>query len=127
MLLVLDRRLAEQGVDVTILDIDERFAGVPSYCRFDIHRPKWLGRAFGVIDCDLLCFSISLTRLFAVVRILSRNDFGQALLTSYLSRRSVAIMGTFAPFGQAPTGYQMVQKLTYDDVELFANVGENSA
>ena len=40
---LLGQRLVELGVDVAILDVDERFSDVPGFRRFDVYRPDWLG------------------------------------------------------------------------------------
>jgi hypothetical protein len=43
---LLGRCLAEQSVNVGILEIDDPFAGVPSFRGFYIRRTEWLGNAF---------------------------------------------------------------------------------
>ena len=123
---LLGKRLVELGVDVAILDVDERFSDVPGFQRFDVYRPGWLGREFGLVVCDPPFFTISLSQLFAAIRVVSRNDFRQPLLVSYLSRRSSAILGTFAPFDIRVTGYhptyQTVKSIEKNDIELFGNL-----
>jgi hypothetical protein len=58
---------------------------------------------------------------------LSRNDYRQPLLVSYLVRRSSNLLGTFARFDLQPTGYhpgyQTVQKIGRNDVEFYGNIG----
>jgi hypothetical protein len=124
---LLGRTVAEQGRPVAILDIDERFAGVPGFCRYDVKRPSWLGGRFGLIVCDPPFFTVSLSQLFTALRSLSGFDYTQPLLVSYLRRRSAALVGTFAPFGLQPTGYcptyQTVQKCGKNDIEFFSNLG----
>lgn len=127
---LLGKHLAERGVAVTILDIDERFSVVPGFRHYDIYRPAWLDRKFGIILCDPPFFNVSLSQLFAAVRILSHHQFDQPLLVSYLQRRSEAILGTFSPFGLRPTGfcpgYQTVQASARNDIEFFGNIPEES-
>jgi hypothetical protein len=124
---LLGKTLAERGLRVRILDVDDRFAGLPGFRRFDIHRPEWLGEAYDIIFCDPPFFNASLSRLFTAIRTLSRNDFSQPLLVSYLTRRAHNLIQTFAPFGLAPTGYhpgyQTVQACERNDIELFGNLG----
>ena len=120
------RRLAEQGVAVTILDIDERFATVPGFRRYNLYRPEWLDQEFDIIVCDPPFFNVSLSQLFAAIRLISHNRFDQPLLISYLQRRSAAILGAFAPFGLQPTGYlpsyQTVQAVERNTIEFFGNL-----
>jgi len=44
---LLGKRLGENRVDVTILDIDDRFSGDSGFHHFDIFRPEWHGRGAG--------------------------------------------------------------------------------
>lgn len=126
---LLGQRLAEMGVTVTILDIDERFRNTPGFRRFDIFRPEWLGVEFDLIVCDPPFFNVSLSQLFAAIRLLARNDFQQKILISFLHRRSSAILGTFTPFEIRPTGYfpayQTVQKTEKNRIEFFSNLPES--
>ena len=94
--------LARRRVPVRILDIDERFAKTPGFRRYDLFSPDWLGEEFGLILCDPPFFNVSLSQLFAALRLLSRNRYEQPLLISYLSRRATSIVGTFARFGLTP-------------------------
>jgi|GEM_PF-1010075 len=123
---MLGKRLAEEGVPVTILDIDSRFAGIPGYRRFDVYRPEWLGQEFDLIICDPPFFNVSLSQLFDAIRTLACNKFTQSILISFLSRRAPAIAGTFAPFEIRATGYfpscQTVQKTEKNSIEFFGNL-----
>lgn len=125
---LLGKRLTELGVEVSILDVDERFSEVPGFRRFDIYRPEWLGEEFGLVVCDPPFFRVSLSQLFAAIRVISRNDFRQPLLLSYLTRRGSAVLGTFAPFHLRPTGYhptyRTVQRVERNDVEFFGNLSD---
>lgn len=125
---LLGKRLSECGVDVTILDIDERFADSPGFHRYDICRPQWLGAEFDLIFCDPPFFNVSLSQLLTAVRTLARNDFQQQLVVSYLQRRGDAIIGTFSPFGISPTGYcptyQTVRDTDKNRIELFTSLPE---
>ena len=124
---MLGRELEARGVPVRTLDVDERFADLRGFRRWDLYRPEWLGEEFGLILCDPPFFRVSLSQLFHALRLLSRHDYQQPLLVAYLSRRASSIMGTFAPFGLEPTGfhpgYQTVQRLARNEVELFGNLG----
>ena len=83
-----------------------------------------------MIVCDPPFYNASLSQLFAAIKRLSRNDYTQPILLSYLVRRSASVMGTFARFGLEPTGYrpgyQTVQKAERNDIEFFGNLGEDA-
>jgi hypothetical protein len=125
---LLGQHLARRGVAITILDIDERFADTPGFRRFDIYRPERQAQRFSLILCDPPFHKISLSQLFAAIRVLSHFDFGQPLLVSYLKRRSAALLGTFAKFDLRPTGYcpkyLTVQDTERTAVEFFGNLAE---
>jgi hypothetical protein len=125
---LLGKELVERGVSVRILDIDDRFANLDGFRRYDIYRPEWLGEEFGLIVCDPPFYNASLSQLFTAIRMLSRNIYEQPLLLSYLSRRSAAVMGTFARFNLQPTGYhpgyQTVQRAERNEIEFFGNLGK---
>ncbi len=125
---LLGKRLVESNVEVSILDIDDRFASLPGFRRFDIHRPEWTGRKFGLILCDPPFFRVSLSQLFSALRLLSQNDFDQPLLVSYLRRRRSAILATFSRFQLRPTGYfpsyQTVQSTPRNEIEFYSNLEE---
>src|SRR5690349_5948980 len=64
---LLGKRLAQRGLAVHVLDIDERFANVRGFQRYDIYRPTWLGVEFGIILCDPPFFNVSLAQLFTAI------------------------------------------------------------
>lgn len=125
---LLGKQLAAQGARVTVLDIDERFAAVPGFRRYDIYRPARLEAEFDLIVCDPPFFNVSLSQLFNAVRVLSHYRFDQPLLVAYLQRRAPAILGTFTLFGLRPTGflpkYQTVQASERNQVEFFSNLAD---
>jgi hypothetical protein len=125
---LLGRELAERGVAVRILDIDERFANLPGFRRYDLYRPEWLGEEFGIIVCDPPFYNVSLSQLFAAIRMLSRNLYTQPMLVGYLVRRQSSILGTFSRFNLQPTGYRpqylTVQKSERNEIEFYGNLGE---
>jgi hypothetical protein len=124
----LGRAIAEAGRDVAVLDVDERFADLPGFRRFDLHRPAWLGEEFDLILCDPPFFTVSLSRLFAAIRTLARNDFRQPLLLTYLDRRRHNVVGTFAKFGLEPVDafpdYVTVKACAKNDIRFFGNLGD---
>ena len=124
---LLGQELERRGLEVAILDIDERFSGLKGFQRYDIYQPGWLDQAFDLIVCDPPFFSVSLAQLFMALRLLSHHNYSQPLLVSYLARRANNIMGTFTRFGLTATGYrpgyQTVQKVERNEIEFFGNLG----
>lgn len=120
------KSLVDAGRSVTILDVDERFAEVSGFRRWDVYRPEWLDQSFDLIICDPPFFNVSLSQLFTAIRMLSHHSFEQRLLISYLCRRSDAVLGTFSAYQLAPTGvqagYQTVQACERNQVEFFSNL-----
>lgn len=125
---MLGKALVERGVSVHILDIDERFATLPGFRHYDISQPEWLGEPFGLILCDPPFFNVSLSQLFAAIRMLSRNDFRQPLMVSYLTRREASLLRAFSDFKLKPTGYlpryQTVQASPKNEIAFYSNVEE---
>lgn len=126
---MLGRSLAEAGHPVAILDIDERFIGVPGFLYWNIYRPQWLNITFDIIVCDPPFFKVSLSQLFKAIRMLAHNNFDQPLLISYLQRRKDAITGSFNLFKIEPTGfypsYNTVQKIEKNEIEFFGNLSRS--
>lgn len=124
---LLGKELENRGINVRVLDIDERFASLKGFRKYDIYKPEWSGEQFGLILCDPPFFGVSLSQLFTALRLLSLNNYEQPLLVSYLSRRASSILGTFASFGLEPTGYfpgyQTLQKVERNEIEFFGNLG----
>jgi len=70
---LLGKTLVDRGTQVTILDVDERFAALPGYRRYDLYRPEWLGEEFGLIICDPPFYKVSLSQLFSTIRTLTAD------------------------------------------------------
>ena len=123
---LLGKRLVEAGANVAILDIDQRFSGLKGFVPFDLYKPHWVGAKYDVIICDPPFFNVSLSQLFAALRMLSMNCFDQPMMVSYLKRRENAILGTFAKFHLLPTGYepgyQTVEACERNRIEFYSNL-----
>ena len=121
----LGRALAARGVQSRVLDADERFAGDENYAAFDLYRPVYRAEKYGVILCDPPFWKVSLSQLFAAVRLLAHHEWAQRLAICYPARRTKNICGTFARFGLEPTGYfpgyLTVRELERNRIEFFAN------
>ncbi len=123
------QRLVERNVDVTILDVDERFSHLPGFRHFDLTRPGWPGEEFGLILCDPPFFGVSFSKLAAALRLLARNDFSQPLLVSYLVRRAASFEHALERFGLSRTGFQpgyaTVVKSPKNEIEFWSNLTES--
>ncbi len=122
--------LLRLGVRARVLDIDERFADTPGFRLYDMYRPQPLHERFGLILCDPPFSKVTLSQLFAAVRILSGNCFEQPLLIFYPRQRAANLLGTFARFGLGPTGYHptyvSVKALERNEIELFGNLSHKA-
>ena len=126
---LLGRVWNERGLESRSLDCDERFSTDENYALYDLYRPLYRDENYGLIICDPPFWKVSLSQLFAAIRLLSHHDFEQKLAICYPTRRAKNICGTFAKFGLEPTryfpGYLTVQELERNRIEFFANFAWN--
>jgi len=122
---MLGRELHRRGKSVAVLDVDRRFAALPGFIEWDLYRPSHLEPDFDLILCDPPFFNVSLSQLFAAIRMLSHFDLSRKVMISYPVRRQAAILGAFTPFNLHATGYRpgylTVQKCEKNDIEFYAN------
>jgi hypothetical protein len=127
---LIGQALEKRGVAVRTLDIDERFATLKGFRKYNIYRPHWLGETFGLIICDPPFFNISLSQLFTALRILSRYDYAQPMLVAYLVRRGANLMHTFHLFNLRATdckpSYLTVQTTERNEIEFYGNLGDEA-
>ncbi len=120
------QRLEELGSRPRTLDLDERFAHLQGFRRYDLYRPEWLEQEFDLILCDPPFFRVSLSQLFTALRVLSHGHYDQKLMIAYLWRRTSAVVGSLSRFGVQPTGielrYRTVQTVERNRIELFTNL-----
>lgn len=125
---LLGRELAKLNRPARVLDVDERFAQDEGFAPFDLYRPAWRDETFGLIVCDPPFWKVSLSQLFAAIRLLSHHDWTQPLLISYPQRRAANICGTFARFGLQPLSWRASYRTvperdrTRDGVIFYSNV-----
>ncbi|RYX86832.1 hypothetical protein EON83_01225 [bacterium] len=124
---LLGQELERRGSSCATLDVDERFAGLKGFQKFDVYRPTWQGQQFGAVWCDPPFWIVSLSQLFAAIRLLSHHDYSMPLAICYPTRRGANLMGTFHHFGLKATGYFPTYKTVNTDenersrIEFFAN------
>ena len=82
--------LERRGVACATLDVDERFAHLQGFKKFDVYRPTWQAERFGAIFCDPPFWIVSLSQLCAAIRLLAWHDFEQPLAICYPARRQCA-------------------------------------
>ncbi len=124
----LGEAMERRGRVVATLDIDERFAKLRGFVKWNIRRPAPLGFKPDLIVCDPPFFGVALSELFSAIRLLAGFDLATNVAVSYLSRRSAAITGTFAPFGLEATAYRpayvSVENAGRTAIEVFANFAD---
>src|SRR5262249_1967369 len=115
----------QRGHVVPTLDLDERFAHLRGFVRWNIRRPTPLMFKPDLIICDPPFFGVSLSELFGAIRLLACFDTWTCVAVSYLSRRAGAITGTCRPFNLRGTAYRpayvSVENAGRTSIELFAN------
>ena len=123
----LGEELEHRGVQVTTLDLDERFAHLRGFRLYDLARPEPLGERFGIIICDPPFLTISLPQLLEALELLSQGDYTQPLIINNLSSRAPQMTRIFAPFDLHATGYRpgyrTIQNIGRNRMELFCNLG----
>jgi hypothetical protein len=123
---LLGSELERRNIACTTLDIDTRFQHLKGYTAFDIYRPIWQGSEFGVIFCDPPFWIISLSQLFAAIRLISQHNFEKPLAICYPARRGANLVATFSRFNLKPTGYFPTYRTVQTEqqrskIEFFAN------
>ncbi len=123
---MLGKALESRGIDVTILDIDERFSSLKGFQKYDLLRPEWVSKKFGIIICDPPFYNLSLSRLNYALKMLSHHDYSQPMMVAYLKRRQKAVLRAFSKFNLQPSGYypgyETVQDCPKNEIEFFSNV-----
>lgn len=90
---------------VTVLDIDTRFAHLPGFQQWDIHRPKPLGFKPDLILCDPPFNTVKMDRLYKAFMVLTGQDTTCPLIMSWVSRREQDVLGAFSRFNLQPTDF----------------------
>lgn len=123
---LLGEELERRKMKCATLDLDERFAHLKGFVKFDVYRPAWQNEKFGAVFCDPPFWIVSLSQLFGAIRLLAQHDFDQPLAICYPARRGANLCATFARFGLKPTGFYPAYRTVNtaeerDKIEFFAN------
>jgi hypothetical protein len=99
------RVLVRYTTGTVLLDIDERFADVPGFKKWNLYRPEPVGD-FDVLVCDPPFKTVTFSQLFNALRVLANGDFSQPIMITGLASREADLLATFHPFKLRPTGIQ---------------------
>ena len=108
----------------TLLDLDERFAFLPSYRRFDLHRPEPPPgplAAHDAVFCDPPFSNLALDQLRVALDALGCSAAN--LFIAYNARREAELLHALAPWQLArehPLGYRSVSRRTQRHLFLYA-------
>lgn len=127
---MLGQHLWKRGKQALTLDLDERFATLPRFVRWDLHRPVPLpGRAVpDLVVVDPPFTRVRLDQLFVALRILTRGDPSVPLLIAWPSERAADLLGTFAAAGLRPTGIRPIYVTVPEaiGIEFFGNLDDDA-
>lgn len=123
---LLGQELERRKIACSTLDVDERFAHVKGFTKFDVYRPTWQSAEFGAIFCDPPFWIVSLSQLFGAVRLLARHDYATPLAICFPTRRGANLGATFHRFGLKATRFFPTYKTVntreeHNRIEFFAN------
>lgn len=92
-------RLADIGINVTILDIDTRFSNYSQFKYYDITNPQYLDDEFDLIICDPPFFNVSFSKLNKALKSLTHYDTNVSVILTYLLRRETKFLTNLSEFG----------------------------
>jgi hypothetical protein len=119
--------LHEEGrAHVALLDIDERFAHLPCFCRFDLLCPTAVSSQIDVIVFDPPFFYIPLEQLKKAVLTLTNGRTNVPLLIAFLAREESQLLGAFRDFGLCRTKFSLeyanVKESKWANYALYSNI-----
>ena len=121
----LGERLHAGGRPAAVLDVDERFAHLPGFVRWDLHAPRPLAEPCDAIVCDPPFFGVPLRTLDRSLKLLAGYDVRTPLAVGYLRRRRRVLLRAFASWGLVETPlrltYATVEDCDRNDIRLYAN------
>ena len=116
------------GRDETLLDIDDRFAYLKYFEKFDIknpHIPDGSGD-FNIIVIDPPFFNITTKELFEATNMITNNNFNTKIIIAYLVRFEYPLLETFAPYGISETStsleYSHIKPNKWRNFKLYSNI-----
>ena len=119
----------KHDINVTCLDIDTRFANLPSFRYFDILNPEPFENDFEILLIDPPFFYISLEQMATAVSMVtnsSRAKGGCKLMISFMVKDEPRVKQAFKAFGLERTNleleYATVQPNRWSNYCLWSNV-----
>ena len=119
----------EQGREEKLLDIDERFAYLPRFEKFDIkdpHEPEEGAGAFSVIVIDPPFFVTSLQELFDATNVITGHDYSTKIIIGFLIRYEKTLLEVFKPYGISETSasleYAHIKPNKWRNFALYSNI-----
>jgi hypothetical protein len=123
----LAQALHEEGSkDVTLLDIDERFASLPGFCHFDLLKPTCAASRFDVIVFDPPFFYIPAQQLKRAVIAITSGRTDVPLLMAFLVREEAELLRAFSDFRLSRTKFTLeyanVKESKWSNYALYSNI-----
>jgi hypothetical protein len=116
----------EGGKDVTLLDIDERFASLPGFCHFDLLKPVCAASRFDVIVFDPPFFSIPAQQLKRAVLAITSGRTDVPVLMAFLVRAEAELLSVFSDFRLFKTKFALeyanVKESKWSNYALYSNI-----
>jgi hypothetical protein len=120
--------LQARGRTVRLLEIDDRFAELPGFVRWDLYKPHPLSERFDLILCDPPFQKVRLSQLFEALRVLCQGHLDTPIALCHLASRAADIQGALGAFGLQPTsleiGYVSVRPVPENRVILYTNAAQ---
>lgn len=119
-----------EGRDEVLLDIDDRFAYLPRYIKWDLQSPEPVdaggGRRFQIIVFDPPFFYIPIQQLFGAVMEVCASDASTKIMIGFLRREEPLLLTTFKVFQLRRTSFKLeyatVKPNKWTNYALYTNV-----
>lgn len=115
-----------EGRDETLLDIDTRFASLPSFRYYDVTDPYDLDKTFRLLILDPPFFSVPIEVIRDAVDRLTGGDFSTKLIIGFLTRAEWRLRTAFKPYCLKPTDFRMtyasIKPNKWKNFTLYSNI-----
>ena len=103
---ILADEMVDRGVDVTVLENDDQRVYVRGFLHYDVCRPRPLDQRFGLIICEPIGLTFSMTQFCTAISVLSQQDFRQKILLCCSRRQRSAVQKCLSEFRVRATGFR---------------------